>query len=320
MSRSRKLTIAMRILRFGFVNLFRNAWLTIAATAVMVVALTIISIAVVLNVTANNAISVIGLDLNAEIYLVEETPEDRLSSFRADLRQLDIVENIKYVSPEEAAQRLVERQSEDEQAATLQALALVGGEESALEPSLQVSVNDLERMPEIKAFAESDEYADIVASVSVGQDDNSAQDTIDTAVSAQRFINAGGFVSAGVLAAVSVMIIFNTIRMAIYTRRDEIRIMKLIGATPDYIRGPFLVEASLYGVIAGLMASGVVYSLVFFLGERVSDQRHFSQTYAFFTEPGIIVVMTVSAVLIGLLIGIVSSMLAMERHLKLKNW
>jgi cell division protein FtsX len=64
-----------RILKSGFVNLFRNAWLTIAATAVMLVALTIISIAVVLNVTANNAIKSLARDLKASVYLKEGTNE-----------------------------------------------------------------------------------------------------------------------------------------------------------------------------------------------------------------------------------------------------
>ena len=156
--------------------------------------------------------------------------------------------------------------------------------------------------------------------VSLGKDENSAQQTIDKAVAGQRFINIASIVSASVLSAVSVMIIFNTIRMAIYTRRDEIRIMKLIGATPGYIRGPFLVEASLYGVFAGIIANISVYSLIFVFGKKLANQAEFSQTYAFFTQPMIIIVMLLSAILIGILIGAVSSMMAMERHLKLKNW
>ena len=96
--------------------------------------------------------------------------------------------------------------------------------------------------------------------------------------------------------------------------------MKLIGATPNYIRGPFIIEASLYGVFAGLVASGLVYSLVFVLGSRVSDANEFAETYAFFTDTRTIVLMTLSLVTLGILIGAVSAMLAMERHLKLKHW
>ena len=108
--------------------------------------------------------------------------------------------------------------------------------------------------------------------------------------------------------------------MAIYTRRDEIRIMKLIGATPGYIRGPFLVEASLYGVFAAIIANFAVYSLIFSLGRKVSSQPEFSQTFSFFTDPGVMVAMWICVLLVGILIGSFSSMLAMGKHLKLKNW
>lgn len=316
---SRRFYTTVRILRSGFVNLFRNAWLTVAATAVMVVALTIILIAVVLNITANNAIEELALDLKAEIYLSDNISDAELQLFQKDVQNLSFVAGVEYISQKQANEVLTNK-FEENKPELLQALAIAGGGEEALPASLRVSVNDLERMPEIKTFALDEKYKNIVEDVSLGKNENSAQQTIDKAAAGQRFINIASIVSASVLSAVSVMIIFNTIRMAIYTRRDEIRIMKLIGATPDYIRGPFLVEASLYGVFAGIIANISVYSLIFTLGKRLSNQSEFAQTYAFFTQPMIILVMLLSAILVGILIGSVSSMMAMERHLKLKNW
>lgn len=315
----RKFYTTVRILKSGFVNLFRNAWLTVAATAVMVVALTIILIAVVLNITANNAIDEIALDLKAEVYFQDDASDSSIDAFQQDLGDLDFVVAVEYISREQANEDLTAR-FEDRRPELLQALALAGGANEALPASVRVAVNDLERMPEIKTFAEADEYESVVEEVSLGKDENSAQETIDKAAAGQRFINVASVVSAAVLSGVSVMIIFNTIRMAIYTRRDEIRIMKLIGATPDYIRGPFLVEASLYGVFAGIIACGAVYTLIFTFGKRLSDTAEFAQTYAFFTQPGIILAMLGSAILVGILIGSVSSMMAMEKHLKLKHW
>jgi cell division transport system permease protein len=189
---------------------------------------------------------------------------------------------------------------------------------NVLPASLQVSVNDLERMPEIEQAASRADIQPFIDRVSLGQTD--AKKTIERAAAAQRFINTGSIIAAMSLSAVSIMIIFNTIRMAIYTRREEIQIMKLIGATPNYIRGPFLVEASLYGVIAGIIANSAVYSLIFILGSKVSEQPEFSATYSYFTSPGTIVAMLLGSILIGILIGTLSSMLAMERHLKLKHW
>jgi cell division transport system permease protein len=311
---SRQINTTIRIFKNGFLNLFRNAWLTIAATAVMVVALTIISIAVVLNVTANNAIDELARDLKASVYLVDGTSDSERKIIESGLVTLDFVERVEFVTQDQARTDLAGDFNNDTD--ILQALALAGND--VLPASLRITVSDLKRMPEIASFLEQPQYAEFIDSVSLGQTD--AQATIDKAATAQGFINTSSILAAVVLSAISIMIIFNTIRMAIYTRRDEIRIMKLIGATPGYIRGPFLVEASLYGVFAGVIANVIVYSLVIILGGEVSNQKEFSVTYAFFTEPGTMIVMLLSAVLLGILIGAISSMLAMERHLKLKYW
>lgn len=311
---SRKINTTRRILKTGFLNLFRNAWLTIAATAVMIVALTIIAIAVVLNVTATNAIDELARDLKASIYLVDDISDSERAVLTDRVQQLDFVESVDYVTQEQAQKDLAGDFEEDD--GILQALALAGGD--VLPSSLRVTVSDLERMPEIADFAENDENKPFIDSVSLGQTD--AQATIDKAASAQRFINYASIIAAVTLSAVSIMIIFNTIRMAIYTRRDEVRIMKLIGATQSYIRGPFLIEASLYGVFAGMIATGLVYTLIYSLGSKVATQKEFVETYAFFTELKTVFVMLAAAVLVGILIGAVSSMLAMGKYLKLKHW
>ena len=314
MTGSRRYHTTIRIFKSGFTNLFRNAWLTIAATAVMVVALTIISIAVVLNVTANNAIDELARDLKASIYITDTATEAQTRQLQSSLSSLDFIENVEFITQTQARSDLAGDFNND--SGILQALSLAG--EDVLPASLRITVNDLKRMPEIKDFAEQDKFAGVVDSVSLGQTD--AQATIDKAAAAQKFINIGSIISAVFLSAVSIMIIFNTIRMAIYTRRDEIRIMKLIGATPDYIRGPFLVEASLYGVFAGIISFVTVYSLVYSLGRKVAEQPEFSQTYNFFMSTSTMFLMFLSVVFLGILIGAISSMLAMEKHLKLKHW
>jgi cell division transport system permease protein len=315
MTLSRQYYTTLRILKSGFLNLFRNGWLTIAATAVMVVALTIIQLAVVLNATANNAIDELGRNLKASVYLADGTNDQDRRRLEQALANLEFVDSVTYISVEQAQRDLAEDFNNDTQ--ILQAYALVGTE-NVLPASLQVSVNDLERMSEIESVTSQEQFQAVVDSVSLGQTD--AKKTIERAASAQRFINTGSIIAATALSAVSIMIIFNTIRMAIYTRREEIQIMKLIGATPNYIRGPFLVEASLYGVIAGIIANSAVYSLIFILGGKVSEQAEFSATYDYFTSPATMATMLLGSILIGVLIGSLSSMLAMERHLKLKHW
>jgi cell division transport system permease protein len=311
----------LRIFKNGFTNMFRNLWLTIAATSVMLVALVIISLGVIINVTTSNAIDVLSQELKTSIFLNEDVTNAERDALEKTLRSYEFVESVSYVSPSEAQARLTADPSIGNE--VLQASALFEGD-TFLAPSYEIGLNDLSRAGELSQIEDDPAFDSIVERVALGKTDTGkqtdAEKAIERAAATERFITIGSIISAATLSAVSIMIIFNTIRMAIYTRRDEIAIMKLIGATPHYIRGPFLVEASLYGVFAGLFSNVVVYSLVFILGGKVADASEFSQTYEYFTNPSTIVLMVLSSITLGVLIGSVSSMLAMERHLKLKHW
>lgn len=303
-----------RIINSGLKNMFRNAWLSVAAVAVMVVALTIILSAVVLNVAARNAIGELSKNLKVSVYLLDEVPENRRKELEDKIKQNEFTESIQYVSKEEAQKRFTESFGNDPE--LLSGLALVGG--NSLPASYEISVKNLEKLEEVGKIAQQEEYNDIVESVTLGRTD--AKRTIDRAASLQRFITTASILAASIFTVISVLIIFNTIRIAIFTRSEEIRSMKLIGATPGFIRGPFLVEASIYGIIAGVAATTAVYSLIFSIGQSVANQPEFAKTYEFFRDSNVLISVLFSTVLVGILVGIFSSGLAMEKYLKLKKW
>jgi cell division transport system permease protein len=197
----------------------------------------------------------------------------------------------------------------------LEGLALIGG--NSLPASLEVSVSNLSKMQQVSNIPLESKYKNLVDSVSLGKTD--AKKTIDRAASAQKYITTASVVAAIIFAVVSMLIIFNTIRMAIFTRSEEIKIMKLIGATPGHIRGPFLVESSIYGIIAGIIAASAVIAGVYILGGKVATQAEFAATYNFFTQARMIAAIYLGTILAGILIGIISSMFAMEKYLKLKH-
>lgn len=314
MSIRRKLITLRRITSAGVKNFFRNSWLTVAATAVMIVALTIILIAVVLNVTARNAIAELSKNLKVSIYLKDDAKPEIVNQLKRELTTNQYVADVAYVSKEQAQQQFTDSFQNDKK--LLEGLALIGG--NTLPASFEVSVSNLTKINDVGEIPKKAVYGDIVDSITLGKTD--ARKTIDRAASAQRFITAASIIAASAFAVVSMLIIFNTIRMAIFTRSEEIRIMKLIGATPGYIRGPFLVESSMYGIIAGVVAASIVLSAIFSLGGKVAAQAEFAATYDYLTETKIIVAMYLVAVFVGILVGVISSLLAMEKHLKLKHW
>lgn len=309
-----RLIMLWRVFKVGFRNLFRNAWLTVAAIAVMVVALTIMLVSFVLNVTTRDVISHLSQDLKASIYLHDNVPVNERTELQTELQNKEFVANVTFISKEQAEMRFMESFRDDDQ--LLAGLTLAGG--GSLPASIEVSTADLARMPEIESIAKQPKYKSVVESITLGKTD--ARRTIDRAASIQDFVTKSSIVAAIVFIIVSVLIIFNTIRMALYTRAEEIRIMKLIGATPGYIRGPFMVEASLYGVIAGIISSVTVLLVIASIGPKIAMQEEFVKTYTFFTRPSTIVLLFLGAILLGIIVGLFSSALAIKRHLKLKNW
>src|SRR5204863_310156 len=143
--------------------------------------------------------------------------------------------------------------------------------------------------------------------------------TIDNIVRISNFLKTAGLVASLMFTVMSVLIIFNTIRMAIFARRMEIEIMKLVGATNWFVRGPFLFEAGMYGVIAAILATTLCYGLVSVAGPKLAH-------YVGVTDPTILFnsfarssgLMLFVSMLIGVVIGLGSSLLAMSRYLKLE--
>lgn len=310
----RNIITLRRIIVSGIKNIFRNSWLSVAATAVMVVALTIILSAVVLNVTAKNAISELSKNLKVSVYLKDDAKPEDIKRLQSEVTINKYVADVQFISKEQAQKQFSESYKNDPK--LLAGMALAGG--NTLPASFEISVSDLSKITEVGEIPQRQDYKNIVDSVTLGKTD--AKKTIDRAASAQRFITSSSIIAAVVFAVVSMLIIFNTIRMAIYTRAEEIKIMKLIGATPGYIRGPFLVEASIYGIIAGIIAASLTVAAIFSLGGKVANQTEFSITYDFFSSAKIIGALYLGAILLGILVGVISSMMAMEKHLKLKRW
>lgn len=303
-----------RICSYGAKNMFRSLWLSVAAIAVMFVALTIIVSTVILNVAANNAITELSKNLKVSIYLKDTVSEDQKKELERSLVTADFVEGVEFISKDTAQERFTSNFKNDQD--LLEGLSLIG--EDTLPASFEVSVKDLNRFKDVETIARGDNFKEIVDSITLGRTD--ARRTIDRAASAQKFITTASIFAAAIFTVISILIIFNTIRIAIFTRSEEIRNMKLIGATPGFIRGPFLVEASLYGVIAGILSVVAVYSLVVSVGSKLAGQAEFAETYAFFTKTSTIAGLFFGTVVLGVLVGIFSSALAMEKYLKLKRW
>ncbi len=142
---------------------------------------------------------------------------------------------------------------------------------------------------------------------------------IDKITSATHFFEQAGIVGIIVFILISMLIIFNTIRMAIFNRRDELVIMRLLGATPGYIRGPFIVETVLYGIVAAIFSLLVVGALFAIASSTLEASSlgllDINYSSEFFSQH-LPLILTLQ-IAIGILIGAASSAVATRRYLKL---
>lgn len=309
--RRRRVLTFWRMCRYGINNFSRNTWLTIAATAVMAVTLLIIAITMAARQVLVDSVDTISRRADMSIFLKGSTEQKVIDELTSRLSKLHNVEKVTYISAEQARQEQIEKYKNDP--ATLEAIKESSNEMPA---SLRASLKDLNDQRALIEFTKHDElykkHKDPTKEPSFIGDRRDAINAIGDWV---RFASIAGSIATVVFVVISSLVVFNTIRMAIFNRKDEIQMMKLIGADRGFIRGPFIVEAVMYGFIAALVASGVGYLLLFSAHDKLAvrlpmdNLMNISTTYA-----GLVVLVMI---MIGAVIGIISSLIATRKYLKL---
>jgi cell division transport system permease protein len=310
----RKLITLSRIFKGGVTNFIRNAWLAVAAIAVMVITLTIVLFSVIANATFNKTIQDITDKIDISVYLKDEVTENQKDELISKLKTLPEVKSVEYVSKEDALERYRE-QNED----NIDLLLAISQTDNPLPASLQVKPVDPNNIEPVRQFIESNEIKSLQSDPTSYSGDR--KEAIDRISQATSFFRRAGVIGVVVFAVISMLIIFNTIRMTIFNRREELNIMRLLGASTWYIRGPFVVETILYGIIAAII-SVALCNMLFVVSSSAFDASSLGLldiefANSFFAENFWIILSVQLA--IGILIGGVSSFVATRRYLKFKS-
>ena len=302
----------MRMMRYGANNFTRNAWLTTAATAVMTITLVIIFTTLVARNVLSETVTELRSDLNIPVYLKGDTPSSNIKSLTKKLQSDPNVSEVKYISQQEARNVVVDGTNN---ATDLQSLGDLD-EDIAFPAILGVSIKNFDDVSSLeKLIKEDKEFQEYLSTAIPTQFKGEKLSAINTIAGWARTAERAGIIASGIFVAISMLIIFNTIRMAIFNRKEEIQMMKLIGADKGFIRGPFVVEAVMYGFIAALIATTLGYFGLLALepkiasyGIAIAGVKDDILMYA----PLILLAM----ILIGSIIGVISSRLAVRRYLK----
>jgi len=302
----------VRMVRYGVNNFSRNAWLTVAATAVMTITLLIVFMTLAARSTLETTVADIRSKVDISIYVKNDVKERDVAAISADLQKLESVRNINYVSPEEARGDFAKKNSSD--AGTLNALNEATNKFPGI---IRVNLVDINETGELDTFVKNNENYNAVKDPdrepSFAGERRTAIQNIGRWVD---FADRAGLGASIVFVIISSLIVFNTIRMAIFNRKEEIQMMKLIGADRSFIRGPFIVEAVVYGFIAAILATGLgLLALYSAQDSLLSYQVAIGPTLDFiFKYLGFILLGMIG---VGAIIGVISSLFATHKYLKI---
>lgn len=303
-----------RILKTGVQNFFRNATLAVAAIAVMVITLTIVLFSVIANVTFANTIQTLTDKIDISVYLKDGLTEKQTSTLISDLNSIENVKGTTYLSKEDALEAY-KKQNEG----NIDLLLAISQTDNPLPATIQIRPRDPNRIADIQAYLDKPEVKALQSEETSYSGEKKT--AVDKITASTRFIRQAGIIGIAVFSTVSILIIFNTIRMAIFNRRDEISIMRLLGAETWYIRGPYVVESVLYGLISAIISVSLCNAVFGFGSVSLSASTFgvFDLEFARKYLADNFWILLAAQLGLGILIGAASSIIATRRYLKFKT-
>jgi len=300
-----------RITRAGFFSFWRNGFVSLASVLVMIITLSVIGSIIFLNALLTSTLTQLKDKVDVNVYFVTSASEDQVLAMQKTLEALPEVAAVTYSSREKELADFKDRHANNQ--LTLQALNELG--DNPLGAVLNIKAKQPSQYEGIANYLDqrknaADGSGNIIDKVNYSQN-KEAIDRLSKIIASAESL---GSILTIVLVFISIIITFNTIRLAIFMAREEIAVMRLVGASRSYIRGPFVVSGILYGVAAGLLTLGIFYPITywlggvstnFFIGVNVFD-------YYIANFPSICLVVIGS----GIFIGAVSSFLAAQKYLK----
>lgn len=285
----------------AFVQIFRNRGMSAASIFSILAMLLILGLVFIIVVNINLFTEIVKQDYDqVEVFIVDDASQEQIQEVMSSIERQPGVASVEYRSEEDALRIMKERWGES--GYLLDSLG-----ENPLPASIMISVDSLDNAGSIASYAGK---FDIIEDVQY------YKDTVDKLTRITNFLQIAGMIIMAFLVIVSVVVVSNTIKLTVMAREDEIHIMRYVGANNWFIRGPFMVEGIIIGLVASLIAGGVIALIYKKLIDAIGDQ-----IFAIVSSPLISVqYMTVNLLIIfvalGCSIGAWGSIVSMRKYLK----
>ena len=303
-----KLLKLWRTFKEGATNFYRNGWLSFATVSVITISLFIMSITIFLVVGSGIAIKKIQSEINVSLYFNPDVKEQRILEIKDTLSGYREIKSIQYITKDQALQNLIESTNNDP--FIKEALDEIGT--NPLLPSLLIEAQDPQQYEAIVAAVEGSYFRNEIGRIDYERNKKDIA-RLQTQI---RALEKLGFIMGGIFVLVAILIAFNTIRLTIYSQKQELEIMRLVGASNMYIRMPHVFEGIMYGITSSIIVSVLLFiTFVFFassfMGELVKKEALRSFYFQYLGPSTLIIFIA------GILLGVVSSFIAIRRYLKI---
>lgn len=299
-------TVISRIFQYGMQNFWRNGWLSAATVAIMVLALLVSMTLMVFSYITDKAIDSIQDKIDISVYFKTNAPEDEILNIKSSLENMAEVKKVEYISSDQALEIFKAKHSDDPTISQ----AVNELNTNPLEASLNVSAKQPNQYAAIAEYFDAPEMKRFVDSVSYAKN----QLAIDRLNAIVQNVGRGGFVLTLAMALVAGLVVFNTIRLAIYSNREEVGIMRAVGASNGLVRGPYIIEGIIGGIAAAVLSviisAPMVYSVSPYLNSFIPQLNIFQ----YFSSN--VLKLLMYQILFAVVIGGLSSFIAIRRYLK----
>ena len=256
------LTSTFRVIKFAFQDFFRNFWLSFVTLTILILALFSINLLIIFNVVAKSAIIAIENKIDISVYFKPSISEDQVKNVQRYLQGISQVKEVQYISQDQALENFKAKHQDNPK--ILESLKEI--EQNPLGASLVIKAKSTDQYTLILEQLVDPQYSNLIESKNF--DDHKT--VINRITSITEKVNYGVFVIALIFTIISILIIFNAIRMAIYTHREEIMAMKLVGATNWFVRAPYLLQGVIFSFLAVIITIIIIYPLLGFVQPYLS--------------------------------------------------
>jgi len=295
-----------RIIKMAAISFWRNRWLSLATTLIIILTLLIISVFTFLALLVNKTTVSMREKVDLVVYLRDSDSEDQISALSDLISSRPEVKSISYISKEEALSRWRTRYATDQ---NLQ--DIINENDNPLPRSLEVKTKNPEEIGQVADFLQSEDYAPLITRLSYQQN----KDMIDRLVKITSFVKKIGSGLSVLFLIISILVVYNAIKLTIIARSDELAIMRLVGATDAYVRMPFVLEGVMYGIVAAVISSVTIVISYRILTPVFVNYLDIGYDVGAFMRTSLWEVVIIQ-LLIALLLGIFCSFWATRQHLK----